>query len=125
MNFNGGSDFQYNVNIIYPMDYLFGGTINYISRLAAKTAAANSSIVVYESTKAQLSALQAAGLPLPSGRKKRLVVLVITCFVFSVSIEVDESMPKSPRFSNLGSNDNQEYKKYKSILVSLASQLIS
>ena len=111
MNFNGGSDFQYNVNIIYPMDYLFGGTINYISRLAAKTAAANSSIVVYESTKAQLSALQAAGLPLPSGRKKRLVVLVITCFVFSVSIKVDESMPKSPRFSNLGSNDNQEYKK--------------
>ena len=111
MNFNGGSDFQYNVNIIYPMDYLFGGTINYISRLAAKTAAANSSIVVYESTKAQLSALQAAGLPLPSGRKKRLVVLVITCFVFSVSIKVDEAMPKSPRFSNLGSNDNQEYKK--------------
>ena len=109
MNF-GDSDFQYNVNINYPMDYLFGGTITYLSRLASKTASTNASIVVYESTKAQLSALQAAGLPLPSGRKKRLVVIIIfASLIISVSIEVDESTSRSLRLSNLGSNGKPNY----------------
>ena len=78
MNFGDG-DLQYNINIQYPMDYLFGGTIAYLSELAAKTAARNASVVVYEQTKAQLTALQAAGLPLPGGRKKRLVTFLFHC----------------------------------------------
>ena len=94
----GGSDFQYNVNINYPMDYLFGGSIALISRIAAKTAAANSSIVVFDSTRDQLNLLQAAGLPLPSGRKKRLVTfpcigsfvmrLIMAGLIFKVSNDV-------------------------------------
>ena len=79
---------RYNVNIRYPMDYLFGGTIALASRIAANSAAKNASVVVLDATRTTLTttlnALLAAGLPprLPTGelltttsgkRKKRLV----------------------------------------------------
>lgn len=64
----------YNININYPMDYLFGGTVALASRIAANTAAKNASVVVFDTTRTALNALLAAGLPLPTGRKKRLVL---------------------------------------------------
>lgn len=70
------SEFVYNVNFNYPMDYLFGGSVALIARLAANTASKNASTFVFQDTKAKLNAAIAAGIPLSSltgRRKKRLV----------------------------------------------------
>ena len=86
---NGGDwDMRYNIIINYNMDYLFGGQVAFASRLAANTASANASTVVYDATRTQLNALLAAGLPITSAlgkRKKRLVSLLI-----SKKVDVDK-----------------------------------
>ena len=64
-------EMEFNMKWLYEMDYLFGGNIAFASRLAANDAAANASLVVFESTKNQLLALQA--LQAAPGRKKRFV----------------------------------------------------
>ena len=83
MNDNQESDLTYNININYPLDYLFGGSVQLISRLAANTAATNVSKVTFENTKAKLNAAIAAGIPLSSltgRRKKRLVAILLKDF---------------------------------------------
>ena len=112
MNFGDG-DLQYNINIQYPMDYLFGGTIAYLSELAAKTAARNASVVVYEQTKAQLTALQAAGLPLPSGRKKKRLVIFIFLIIGSFVISLIMALFDKQRLNDFKYGSNVKYMFYK------------
>ena len=105
----GDSDFAYNVNINYPMDYLFGGSIAYISRIAAETASTNASIVVFEDTKAQLSLLQAAGLPLPSGRKKKRLVIFIFLIIGSFVISLILALFDKQRLNDFKYGSNVKY----------------
>ena len=109
INWSGESDLTYNININYPMDYLFGGTVHYLARLAANTASKNASNVVFENTKAKLNAAIAAGIPLSSlsgRRKKRLVAILFKDLFGSVSLlVVHVSTEKTSLFLYLGSND--------------------
>ena len=59
--------------IRYNMDYLFGGTIAYLARTAAKNASAYQELQTFEAKRAQLNAAVAAGLLNLPGRRKRLV----------------------------------------------------
>ena len=97
----------YNININYPMDYLFGGKVALASRIAANTAAATEEKAVFDTTRTTLNALLAAGLPFPTGRKKRLVLVKIKgCFLLKVSIGKLRQASNFGiiTFSTLGSN---------------------
>ena len=71
----GEYDFAYNANINYGMDYLFGGPTAFASRVAASTAAANATKVVFDNTRTQLNTLAALQAAAAGKRRKRLVDL--------------------------------------------------
>ena len=68
------ADLIFNLRINYPMDYLFGGTIAFASRVAANTAAANASVVVFDATRTQLNLLAAAAAAAGGKRRKKRLV---------------------------------------------------
>ena len=57
------------------MDYLFGGPTAFASRVAASTAAANATKVVFDNTRTQLNTLAALQAAAAGKRRKRLVDL--------------------------------------------------
>ena len=71
----GEYDLAYNANINYGMDYLFGGPTAFASRVAASTAAANATKVVFDNTRTQLNTLAALQAAAAGKRRKRLVDL--------------------------------------------------
>ena len=106
----GEYDFAYNANINYGMDYLFGGPTAFASRVAASTAAANATKVVFDNTRTQLNTLAALQAAAAGKRRKRLVDL--NSLVQSVNSVFEASRAMSlgnPRVGGNGKQINQRY----------------
>ena len=109
----GSYDFAYNANINYGMDYLFGGPTAFASRVAAKTAAANATKVVFDNTRTQLNALAALQAAAAGKRRKRLVEL-------NPLVEVNNIFASSRAMSlvnpTVGGNGKQINERYELVL---------
>ena len=104
----GEYDFQYNSNINYGMDYLFGGPTAFASRVAANTAAANATKVVFDDTRTQLNTLAALQAAAAGKRRKRLVDLNPLLDVNSV-FESSRAQPLvNPRVGGNGKQTNKD-----------------
>ena len=105
----GSYDFAYNANINYGMDYLFGGPTAFASRVAAKTAAANATKVVFDNTRTQLNALAALQAAAAGKRRKRLVELNPLVEVNSIFESSRAMSLVNPTVGGIGKQINQRY----------------